>query len=339
MTKVDLFGLPAVWRAMPDIFRSADLVELLDVNNPMRRCAAHQAREAWRALGCTMPYKGGTLRTRVPFEEYRQIPGISISKLKRMKRSPAHYLCDPRSTPALTLGTAAHCKVLEPERFSSQYRIWDRRSDSGRLSPRTGKVWDLFEAQARADDFEVLTVDEANKAQAIADAVHSSSAAMRYLAQGDPEVTMQWEMQGRACKGRVDWLHVSDALGHVLVGLKSTRDCRPFYFARQAADLEFAQQWAWYWNGYQRITGIKPKVVEIAVENAAPYAVSVFVINDDLIFKGEEEYGKCLMQLDVCEKAGRWPGPVVGEEDLELPGWYMGNGDDDMAALRLEFDT
>lgn len=334
----NVFGLAAVMLAMPE--RDRQLMrapfELLAANNPLMCYAVRLARDAYRSRPTSIELPVG-IRSRVPFGEYRALPGMSISRLKRMKRSPLHFLHEPTSRPALILGNAAHCKVLEPDRFGTTYRIWDKRSESGRAAPRSGKAWDLFESQARTDDFDVLTIDQADAAEAIARAVRSEKAAMRYLQAGEPEVTMQWEMQGRACKGRVDWLAFERGQP-VLVGLKTTRDCRPFYFGRQAADLEYAQQWAFYFNGYYTLTGVKPKVVEIVVENTAPYAVAVYVITDDIIFKGEEEYGKQLIQFDACEKSGRWPGPVPFEAELELPGWYMGAGNDDMAALKLEYE-
>jgi hypothetical protein len=272
----------------------------------------------------------GSLQSRVPYADYLKLPGLSISRLKEMKRSPQHceyFMTHPRQSAPLTLGTAVHCKVLEPERFAGSYRIWERRTESGRVGPRSGKLWDAFEAEALAARCEVLTIDEADTAQAIADAVRSNTAAAPYLEAGDPEVTLQWDMQGRACRGRVDWLTFIRSQP-VLVGLKSSRDCRPFYFGKQAAQLEYPQQWAWYFNGYHSITGKRPKMVEIVVESAPPYAVAVYVIPDDIILQGEEEYMKLLEQYAECERTGQWPGPVPQETELTLPTWYYGPVDD-----------
>lgn len=287
----------------------------------------------WLRIGHVEP-----IRARVPFAEYLQLPGLSISRLKEMKRSGQHceyFERHPKRSRPLTLGTAAHCKTLEPARFAGTYRIWNRRTESGRRAPRNGDVWDKFKAQAIADELEVLTDEEAALAQAIADAVRSSAPAMKYLAQGEPEVTMQWEMQGRACRGRVDWL--TKVKGKpVLVGLKTTRDCRMEKFGRQAAELEYPQQWAWYFNGYQIITRVKPKIVEIVVESTAPHAVAVYEIPDELLFKGEEEFGKALQAYAECLRTGVWPGPVPRETELVLPPWYFGSAADDIAGLGLE---
>lgn len=267
------------------------------------------------------------LHTRVPFADYLQMPGLSISRLKEMKRSGQHcefFARNPKRSDAMTLGSAAHCRTLEPGRFADAYRIWDRRTDTGRRAPRNGGVWDEFQAEAFAAGCEVLTEDDAAAAEAIAKAVRSDAAAMKYLASGEPEIVMQWEMQGRTCRGRLDWL-TSIGGQPVLVGLKTTRDCRVQKFGRQAADLEYPQQWAWYYNGYWIISGVKPKVVEIVVESTAPHAVAVYEIPDEVIYKGEEEFGKSLQAFAECERTGRWPGPVPRETELVLPSWYYGD--------------
>lgn len=278
----------------------------------------------------------GTITSRQPFGDYLAAPGISISRLKEMKRSPQHYqhrLTHPYVSDALTLGTACHCATLEPERFGQQYAVWSRRTDAGAMAPRKGQFWDAF----RQENFDkaILTEDEANVALTIAAAVRANPLAMQYLDCGEPEVSMNWEMHGRACRGRVDWLTIIDG-EPVLVGLKSSRDCRQFIFGKQAAQLGYDMQWAFYYNGYHTITAKKPKVVEIVVESKAPHAVAVYRINDDILLTGEEHYNELLVKLDECERTNEWPGPEPQETDLLMPSWFFAAPDDDVTELGLE---
>lgn len=271
--------------------------------------------------------------SRMPMNEYRAIDALNISRLKELGRSALHYqhrLSHPLVTSPLTLGTAAHCATLEPERFGRQFAVWDRRTDSGRMAPRNGKWWDAF--QAANDTRTILTEDERDEALTIATAVRADPVAMRYLEAGEPEVTMTWE-PGR--KGRVDWL---TAIGGapVLVGLKTTRDCRHFSFGSQAAKLGYALQWSWYYQGYVTITGKYPKVVEIVVESAPPHAVAVYMIPDDILEYGKEQYEGLLDTLAECERTQRWPGPYIDEQVLTLPSWVYGPVVDDIAELELE---
>jgi len=275
------------------------------------------------------------IESRVPNDDYRALPRLNISALKEMRRSPQHYqyaLTNPKSTSPMILGTAAHCATLEPERFTRDYAVWSKRTDSGRMSPRTGKAWDEFCAAQGTKA--ILTEDECSDALAIAAAVRADPVAMKYLATGEPEVTMQWEWRGRACKGRVDWLTKIDG-ETVLVGLKSARNCLPFAFGSAAAKLGYALQWFWYWQGYQEITGRLPRMIEIVVESAPPHAVIVYAIPEDVIEYGREQCEELLTILERCEAEGVWPGPAECEQILTLPSWCY-DTEDDISELQLE---
>ncbi len=168
---------------------------------------------------------------------------------------------------------------------------------------------------------EIITLDQYDHAIAMQAAIRGNPDAAPYLASGSPEVTMQWEMAGHRCKGRVDWL----ADGDIPVGLKTSRDCRPFQFGQQAARLGYHLQWAYYAGGYQLVTGRKPrKVVEIVVEPEPPYAIVVYEIPADVLLRGEEEYLALLSRLSEYQDHNTWPGPTPGEQVLTLPSWVYG---------------
>lgn len=276
------------------------------------------------------------ITSRVPAADYFASPRLSISRLKELRRSPLHYrhrIENPKETAPMTLGTAAHCATLEPERFWRDYVVWSKRTDSGRLAPRTGKAWDAFVAEASGR--EILTEDECSLALAMASAVRRDPVAAKYLEAGEPEVVLEWEIGGRPCKGRVDWL-TSIGGEPVIVGLKTARDCRPFIFGSAAAKLGYAEQWAFYFGGYQVITGKRAKMVEIVVESEAPHAVVVYEITDDILLQGEENYLELMRVLDICERYDHWPGPAETEQILTLPTWFYGPVADDLSELQLE---
>lgn len=276
------------------------------------------------------------IESRVPYADYAALDAINISRLKELRRSPQHFrysLKHPKVSDPMTLGTATHVAVLEPERFASQFAIWSNRTDAGKMSPRNGKTWDAFRELHAGRT--IITIDEATEAQAIAAAVRSNVLAMKYLAAGEPEVSMQWLDRERLCKGRIDWLTHIDGKPY-LVGLKTARDCRHFAFGSQAAKLGYHLQFSWYADGYHAITGKNPSLVEIVVENTAPYAVAVYRIGDDILAQGHDEYVRLLELLEKCESTGEWPGPAPVEEDLTLPSWVYGSQENDLADLGLE---
>jgi hypothetical protein len=275
------------------------------------------------------------IRLNVPFEEYSELPGISITRLKELSRSPLHYqyrLTVPKESAAMTLGTAAHMATLEPDRFATSVAVWSQRTESGAMSPRRGKAWDEF--RAKHDGKLLLTEDEFSDAASIAAAVRGDPLAMRYLETGAPEVSLAWTHGGRQCKGRADWLTSADE-SPVIVGLKTARDCRPLPFGAAAARLGYALQWAFYQDGYFKITGKTARMVEIVIEQDAPHAVVVYQIPDDVLEYGRDEYRRLISILDECERAKAWPGPCEAEQVLTLPSWVYGS-EDDLSELGLE---
>lgn len=276
-----------------------------------------------------------SLTSRMPHAEYAVIDAINISRLKEIARSPLHYrwnLYHPKQTEPLALGTAAHCAVLEPERFRRQFAVWDRRTEAGAMAPRRGQHWDTFVASCVGK--EIITADQAELVTALSDAVRDDPVAAPYLERGEPEVVMEWEMDGRKRKGRVDWLTTVDGQP-CIVGLKSARDCRPFQFGAAAARLGYHLQWAWYYDGFLHLKAEKPRMVEIVVESAAPHAVVVYRIPDDVMEQGREEYERLLELLTLCERTGDWHGPALEEQILTLPSWVYGSEDDDITELGL----
>lgn len=280
----------------------------------------------------------GLITSRVPFDDYTIIEAMNISRLKELERSPQHfrYFADhPKQSKPLTLGRAAHCAALEPERFTREFVVWDKltKNGSGKIAPRNGEQWDKF--QLAYADKSIISVEERDFSMAIQKAIRSDPLAMRYLEQGEPEVTLEWTMGEqwglvpRRCKGRVDWLTRIDGRPYI-VGLKTTaRDCRPFIFGSAAAKLGYALQWAWYFDGYAAIKGGEPpRMREIVVETAPPHAVIVYRIEDDILIEGRDKYLELLKILAECENAGHWPGPAEEEQILTLPSWYYQVHDD-----------
>lgn len=275
------------------------------------------------------------IQSRVPSADYFALPALNISRLKELKRSPLHYrhaLTHPKTSAAMTLGTAAHCATLEPERFCRDYVTWCKRTESGRTAPRTGKAWESFVAEF--GDRTILTEDEAELAANIAASVRGDPVAMKYLEAGEPEVTMQWELDGRPCKGRADWITTRDG-EPVIVGLKTARDCRNHVFSTVAAQLGYGMQWAWYFDGYQAITGRDARMIEIVVESKPPHAVVVYVITEDILAQGREDYQDLMRVLADCEARDEWPGPAQTELVLSMPTWWYGT-DEDISDLELE---
>lgn len=278
-----------------------------------------------------------SIRLGVPWEEYRALPGVTITRLKELARSPKHYryrLDHPKQSGAMTLGTAAHVATLEPHRFERDFVVWGREEGE---NVRRGKVWEAF--AERHKDRSILTVEEHRSACAIRDAVRAHPPAAKYLERGEAEVTMRWIARGGSmCKGRIDWLTIDpDAGGPVILGLKTARDASPDAFGKQAARLGYVSQWSFYADAYAEITGGEvPRVVEIVVESTPPHDVAVYFVPDDVLDQGRDDYSKFLATLDRCEERGEWPGAVEAEAPVVLPRWAYADAENDGFEMEIE---
>jgi len=263
------------------------------------------------------------------FAAYRALEGESISDLKVLRESPLKYRFNktaPRhETAAMALGSAAHTGILEPRKFNpAVYQGATRR----------GKEWDAFQA-AHAGEL-ILKQDDVDLVEGMRNAVRSYGPAMRYLVDGQAEVSMQWvdATTGRKCRGRIDWLTRIDGQP-VIVDLKTTKSAKPFAFGGQSAKLGYHLQLAYYFDGFVAITGETPSMKIIAVESSAPFEPAVFSIPEDVITQGREEYQQLLQRLAECEETNNWPPALETESDLSLPTWAYDAEDNDVSGLGL----
>lgn len=270
---------------------------------------------------------------------YERIEGVNWSSLKHLGRSPAHYraqlLAPWEDTDARKLGRAVHLAALEPELFRTGCALWTG-------ARRAGKEWEAFRL-AHAGQ-ELLREEEHKQCLAIQRAVRSDATAAKYLARGRAEVSLFWThvvpsfggLDGFSidCKGRVDFLAEVPAI----VDLKTTRDASPEGFARECWRYQYHAQAAFYSDGHRALTGKALPYVIVAVESAAPHAVTVFRLPEAALELGREAYKGLLQRLHLCRTTSHWPGYADAELELELPRWATATAtDEDATGLGLDF--
>jgi hypothetical protein len=248
------------------------------------------------------------------FAEYLAIDAVNWSTLKELRRSPKHYQHALRhqrkDTTAFKLGRAVHTAVFEPDRLLRDYVIWEG-------DRRAGKEWERFkELHWRST---ILKVDEYERACAIRDAVRAHSLAAPILVGGQAEHALQWtdEKTGLPLKARLDML------GRLaVIDLKTSRhaiDAR--LFASAAWSLGYFHQLAFYTRGARAVTGKELPAVIIAVENAPPFDVCFYKVDEDDLWLAGEEVDKLLALLKTCRETDSWPGVGVAEQVLAAPRW------------------
>lgn len=246
---------------------------------------------------------------------YDKISALNWSTLKHMERSPLAFRAaadarDRSETPARRLGTLVHCIVLEPERYKDRYVLCsaDRRT----------KIGKAIVAEAGADGKTVLAPDEYNTAERMATAVFDHPIAGSRIGMADTEITLTWDANGVACKGRADAID-----NRQLIDLKTARSIVPREFFGAVARYRYHAQLAWYMTGARAaglIAGDTPPLI-VAVESSYPHDVMVVEIPREVVALGEQLCDRLLTRYVECMESGEWPGAAPGIVELEMPTW------------------
>ncbi len=226
------------------------------------------------------------------------------SHLRHLGRSPAHYryhLDNPvTETDAMRVGSRVHDLVLHGDR--NRFAVWE----GGR---RAGKEWDLF-ALAHAEAT-ILTADQEDRAQNIADAVKGCDLAMAAFFACVTEERRAWTVADRECEG------TPDAVGAASIAeLKVTRDCSPNRFPWHAQRMGWLAQVSWY--NYGCFRGGATNLTIVAVEDQPPHVVTVYRLSPDAAELGSRTWRSHFERLLVCEAEDRWPGYTEAVADLDV---------------------
>lgn len=264
-------------------------------------------------------------------EEYHKHHAIGSSGLKLIGQSPSHYWArylDPnrepdQPTPAMKMGTAVHCAVLEPEEFAKRYIVVpegiDRRSNAGKA---------LF-AEIEASGKEPLKHDEMKQVEAMRDAAlnHPVSRVLFGNNLQQVETSLFWTDQETSvrCKIRPDFLlpPCKQFPRGLIMDVKTTANASADEFAKQAWNLAMHIQSAWYIDGFMASfdTVEPPPFIWLAQEKESPFATAYYSSSSDLITYGRSEYRKLLTIYAECMTSDSWPGYPQQINTLELPAW------------------
>lgn len=240
----------------------------------------------------------------IPFKDYLAIPAVSNSYLSKMDKCPAAAKVEQEETPSLILGRAVHKVVLEGSKaFLKEFAVapdLDKRTKAGK---------EEFAAfQSANEGKQILTKDEGDKVLVIGNAVFKHPFAKKLLAENVTEQTIIWEDRdtGLLCKGRPDCLPDEDKM--VIVDLKTARGAGEKEFTRSVVSYGYAKGAAFYHDGYGAATGIYlSDFVLIAVEPEEPYRVEVYVLDDEFVGWGRQEYKRLLALEKRCRDEGKYP--------------------------------
>lgn len=256
----------------------------------------------------------------------------SHSMLETFRRSPALYdalyvskrLAKPEPTPSMMLGSAVHCLALEPDKWPLEYAVApkvDRRTKDGKLA------WECFclEAEGKA----VIDQDTACKVDRIASSLGRSEifASLMDMPGRVIEEAAYWtdDATELALKMKPDLYCPAGATDFALcVDLKTASDPSPDAFARQAANLGYHRQAAFYLDGCRHVCDddTPVKFLFIVVGNDEPYDVWPYLMGEEWIDVGNVENWQALARLKQCFETGVWLAPEQTQlTALPMPAW------------------
>ena len=268
---------------------------------------------------------------------------LNWSTLKHMAVSPALLkwrVEHPRpDTPALRLGRAIHCRILEPKKFVNRWITTEPCSAQKKNGERCGSGGSLYDkgkwyckvkghapkgSKEAPPDVEVLAPEELELAKICGQNVLNHKVAAEMLEGGKFEESVEWENPetGITCRGRLDCLKPSE-----VIDLKSSRKETPRQFELDAARNLYHGQIAWYHDGAMQAGRIPQDAANpaiIMVSTAEPYDVAVFAVTDPVLEAGRNLYRDLLRRYAECQTADYWPGIAPDLIGLDLPNWAEG---------------
>lgn len=226
----------------------------------------------------------------MPDDYYHTTKGfISKSSLSVMKDSPFKFFNQAKRNPtkAMQIGTAIHCAILEPEKFSTQYKLMPEIKDR--------RVKAYKEAIDGNDGAELLIGSDARNINGMIKAVMSNDAAKELLdLDGWCEVSGFHTDRETGVKIR----HRFDKLTKCGIGidLKKTQSVHPEEISKTIFKYGYDMQDAIYSDAYEAITGGKlNQFYFIFVEESYPHEVAVVYLDDISKNVGRDNYQELLI--------------------------------------------
>jgi len=256
---------------------------------------------------------------------YHDIPALNASGINAFYRSPLHYWVKSpfnpareRSEPttAMVMGSLAHCLVLQPEAFESEFAVapeLDRRTKQGKID------WETF--QSNASNKMIVTPSQYVDATKMRDAMFANKAVAKLLGNGCSEHPVRWNRDeyGIPCKAKLDYLRSG-----LLIDYKTTEDGSMKGFSRSLANYGYYRQMAWYMEAAEVAYGERPRgAVLIVQEKSLPEAIGIYSLDVESLELGAQECDFAYREITERLQSGEWGAYPEKIQEIRLPVWFM----------------
>jgi exodeoxyribonuclease VIII len=246
---------------------------------------------------------------------------ISASGLKQIAISPRHYwnrYLNPNyqdtTTDAMVFGNVVHTMLLEPDTFTTRYAV---APDVNRTTKEGKAAYTQF--MEANEGKEIISSKDYALAIAMLAEASSNKVVTDLLDASDKEQVYTFEIMGVKCKMKSD--AISD-LFDCIIDIKTCKDASPIGFGKDAYNLHYLLQAAFYLDGYYYATGIQLKrFVFVAMEKSAPYITAVYELTPEQIELGRSQYLAALQTYKNCLALNDWHAYGKEIQPLQLPNW------------------
>jgi hypothetical protein len=238
------------------------------------------------------------------------------SQLGYVKRSPAYYWKMRNGAKidgaALRFGSLVHTMILEPEKVSENFVVFDaedRPEQAKGMTSKANKAWKLqLDLDCKEGRKYLMTVDQFELAQKLTKKLYDCPEVKAMLDNCETEVPKTWiDFNTMSkCKGKADI--IIDG-GDMIVDIKTTgKDVKDF--RRSAYNFAYHRQAAFYLDGFNA-----KEFVFVVIESNAPHQIGIFRCSENFLEQGRQEYIELLEdKKKYCETVALANNHIIHEE-------------------------
>ena len=217
-------------------------------------------------------------------------------------------LIEDRDTPALLVGRATHCRILEGyDAFAAQFAI------GGPINKSTGKPYGkdtkAFREWARAQGKPGVHHDDLGLIENLSHGVAMNTEAVDLLLYGRSEGVVRADYCGTPCQIRIDWVHPHRGI----VDLKTTADLT--WFENETKRRRYHNQMAFYQAVLAQVIDQLVPVYIVAVEKAEPFRCGVWQVSNNTLAIARQENEAAIRRLCRAWEIDAFP---TGYEEVRV---------------------
>jgi hypothetical protein len=270
-----------------------------------------------------MSNETGEMIEGMPFADYLAHKALHSTMLAHRDHSSwRHAQLGLDDSATFAKGRAFHCRTLSPTIYGLCYcpnpPTAGIQNDDGSLSknPAATKQYKNLVASLKAKNPNVEFLERQDFDDVEKMAASALASSREYLTELTCEASLLWDIDGVACKSRLDGFCAGEKR---IVELKSTRCAHPRKFGFDARDFSYGIQMAWQGIAVSRVLGWTPReYIIVAVENVPPFCCTIHRLSLAWVSECEERCLEYAEEYKALPADKEWPGYGTGVNVIDF---------------------